>query len=96
MNNPLNNSKEAIEEAIKGGYEVTAWWESAIFPDSAFWQSLGKQRGWNEYEDIARGNWDEPKTITHETIKTWLYHALRYFEVKLSGGSEEEFWKSLP
>lgn len=103
--------EDAIKLAIeKGGYQlsdfgkervakdiaqaefwVKYWSEkqrhSGILLDPEFWKSLGKALGWyTGHENISLAEYE---------TKNWKSIALRFFELKLSGGSEEEFWDNL-
>jgi hypothetical protein len=103
----LNNEQDAIKQAVEAGYPTTkiflapldgeSWFrplnEAWILEDPAFWQALGKARGWRtrEYdmETVGRGK-------THVVQEIWKTNALRYFETRLSGGDTSAFWQSLP
>lgn len=56
-----------------------------ILLDPEFWQSLGRGLGWPKYHYTDVG----------ETVDYWLGEALRYFELKLTGGDEAKFWQEL-
>jgi hypothetical protein len=100
--------KLAIE---KGGYESRHYLyqidldkpgdlESSMFSnyltqDPLFWQALGKALGWQEYTHVPLGNWDEVSKMTTHSDFTWKYHAKRYFDLVLTGGDTEAFWKEL-
>lgn len=81
----------------------------AITQDPAFWQALGRALGWGKhvgefvpgkmYETNSQWEWD---IVQHpwqhkieEGTEKWLYHALRYFELVLTQGDTEAFWKDL-
>jgi len=101
----LHNEEEAIKQAVEAGYPTTRiflapldgerWFrplnDAAIFQDPAFWQALGKVRGWSDVSKFGDINFGRPGVHTG-----WLPVALRYFEVKLSGGDLSQFWTSLP
>lgn len=81
-----------------------------VLQDPAFWQALGKARGWPEwvypygYSDYPKhrhSQGDEyikpPGNIDYvDKQNAWLYHALRYFETLLAGEDTKEFWSNLP
>lgn len=68
--------------------------------DPLFWQALGKALGWASIVVL-------PVTYTNKFDLTcclkrnnyykseWKYHALRFFELKLTDGDEEKFWEEL-
>jgi hypothetical protein len=70
---------------------------SDVLQDPAFWQSLGKARGWGNAlihpDGTPCGLADDP---VHFARPTHLHHALRCFETVLSGGDLKAFWQSLP
>lgn len=57
---------------------------SDIVQDSLFWQALGKALGWGR-----KGM----KTTAND--RTWLHYAHQYFDLVLTGGETEKFWKQL-
>lgn len=102
---------EAIKLAIeKGGYKfspIIEWYRpiasiyadhckpldyplNSVFSDPLFWQALGKalidHRRWRRPITVNKGLPDKP---------VWLFHALRYHELILTGGDTERFWKDL-
>jgi hypothetical protein len=90
-NDALNSLPEEVRTALAGDDCATAFLLSA-----AFWRALKKARGWPEEVEITHGDWDDPKTWSHEYLPSWMYYAFRYFETCLSKKDEKEFWKSLP
>jgi hypothetical protein len=61
-----------------------------------FWQALGKALGWKEPKqgrNIVPGFY-EP-VIAFGLLETWVWYALRYHELVLTGGDTEKFWKEL-
>lgn len=102
---------EIIPEDIKGRFqeEITLT-TNDVFTDPKFWESLGRALGWAENVCDTCGEskrlYQQAGSTKHECIDcqdwggvrviyTWLYHSLRYFELKLTGGDEEKFWKEL-
>jgi len=106
----LHNETEAIKQAVEAGYKpdfkTINYSYAQLDPadkksnyrfinelevmTAAFWQALGKARGWDA---------DVEKTGTYLDMlstENWKHHALRYFEVKLSGGDLNQFWETLP
>jgi hypothetical protein len=53
-----------------------------------FWNGLGRALGWSGSRTIA---WNG----SERTHSYPLYQALRYFEVALSGGDMQTFWRKL-
>jgi hypothetical protein len=90
--------KTAIEKAIEGGwhgfnYGEEGCWSGCRVPniekkrwrdialDPSFWQSLGKALDW--YPDA-------------ELIPmSWRSNAIRFYDLILTGGDTEAFWKEL-
>ena len=87
---------EAIKLAIeKGGYNSTVlgWGQISdkdivgrgLILDPLFWQALGKALGWkrelSQHWDIVRPE--------------WLNKAMTYYEINLTGGDTEKFFKKL-
>lgn len=85
-----------------GGYR--SFTIEQILLDPAFWQALSKARGWDfivELNNADRvGNWMANGREGGEWLEymgqEWEYHALRYFEARLSNGEMEAYWESLP
>jgi hypothetical protein len=78
-------------------------WNEAI-QDPLFWQALGKALGWEGYQCENCGykhfgniGYSECCSLwtSATTRPQWLYQALRYHELVLTGGSIEQFWKDL-
>jgi len=80
-----------------------------VLLDPAFWQALGKARGWQysicDHIGCLRtfpcgcGNHSCACGQFHadpESPATWKYYALRYFETRLSNGDMQAFWQNLP
>jgi hypothetical protein len=59
-----------------------------IVLDPKFFQALGKALGWGETE-IYR--WDGEPLLT----MYWKFQATQYFDLLMTGGSTEKFWKQL-
>ncbi len=93
---------EAIKLAIeKGGYNnlTVSQMEHAkagnlreefYVLDPLFWQALGKALGWEEQSfgyETSYGYW--------EGKPEWNYFAHMYFDLLLTGGDTEKFWKEL-
>ncbi len=101
----IKSAKDAIRQAIEGGYlsDKIVEWEikytsglwiyekgersgnfqsvNDVLLDPLFWQSLDKARGWATF----KGGIDE-----------WMLWARVWFQTRISGGSESDFWSSLP
>lgn len=88
---------EAIKLAVeKGGYIDKPWSEmngqpkQEIVLDPLFWHALGKALKWPE--ETAMCPLCESVTIGGNYAAS---KAHEYFELKLSGGDTEKFWKEL-
>jgi hypothetical protein len=104
--NPANlNVRDALEEVVTHYFLA----KELFFSTPAFWQALGKARGWKcakcggvgftqEHQPTAfhGEECDNCPVQVQCDCNSWLYHALRYFEVKLSGGDLSDYWQSLP
>lgn len=94
MNNAI---KLAIEKGgYRGGNQFTQEYKRH-YADPLFWQALGKALGWkglvhkeDGVECALRGR--DPVDFTYEK---WQYHAHQYFDLVLTGGDTEKFWKDL-
>jgi hypothetical protein len=89
-----------------GAFGKEAKMEAVLNP--LFWQALDKALGWpyelyghcgknpDDYEDKEKTDCciygiEEMEWF----VKAWLYHALRYHEIALTGGDTEAYWKEL-
>lgn len=82
---------------------------SDIILDNQFWQALGKALGWNEHKwehTHARGSeYDELVCKNCDLLKKYIRkdicsvkqnkYAHQYFDLVLTGGDTERFWKEL-
>lgn len=100
--------KLAIE---KGGYEFRNYLNNedahlmslpfkeveSIILDPLFWQSLGKALGWGQKDKLFTFAYSDNSTsIAHSGFRDeWQFHAHQYFDIKMTNGNEEEFWKGL-
>jgi hypothetical protein len=93
----INAIKLAIE---KGGYDKDIAnsnqfsrerTEAEIILDPLFWQALGKALGWGENAGIKSSDIEN----TWLPLSGWKYHAHQYFDLVLTGGDVEKFWKEL-
>ncbi len=81
-----------------------------IIIDPLFWQALGKALGWKIYTcsrhavyptDDKNQKWclcTDPDTEWAKSPDwklSWQYYAHQYFELALTGGDKEKFWKDL-
>jgi hypothetical protein len=88
---------EAIKLAIeKGGYKTVSeehWKQYGvkefIILDPLFWQALGKALGWNETDKLAHD------LHSPDIEPLWYLFAMEYFDLVLTGGDTEKFWKEL-
>lgn len=77
------------------GYFYAGLYDTAIL-DPAFWVALGKALGWKEHDKMMEGKhycMDFPHYDWQDF--DWKFNALRFFELKLTGGDEEKFWEEL-
>lgn len=100
--------REAVE---KGGYEPwfnllrvekeigfkEAFWRmySGIFFDSAFWQALGKARGWDDLRDGIKEARIDYLDYANGTIFGWKSVWHRFIDHLAEGRDAEEFFASL-
>lgn len=68
------------EDAIK--WDRWSFAEIVLMP--SFWQALGKAL-W----------WEKKGRLNYRRGYVWLYYALSYHEMLLTGGDVEKFWKGL-
>lgn len=95
----LKNEQDAIKQATEAGYDdsILRWGEmimaakiALILQEPAFWQALGKARGWEQRCDASEcEDRDEWREHQHE----WLD---ANDDALLSGGDMKAFWESLP
>ncbi len=82
--------REAIKKAIMGGYKgcTTALWNESVLLDPNFWQSLGKEEGWNKQDggNSIAGIWFG---------ETWKYYWHSFIEHLISGKDVDSFFKEL-
>jgi hypothetical protein len=100
----LLSEQDAIQQAVEVGYVspdrlaegTPLYFVDTVLSDPAFWQALGKARGWTGvvFHGYMKDGADHLE-ISHY-LPRWQYIGLRYFEVKLSGGDLNQFWTSLP
>lgn len=100
--------RTAIE---KGGYKDQLWPEAyeslavqnMVALDPLFWQALGRALGREDSKCSSKCGSVYPEYVNGcvrcgkgiDPDPNMLYHALRYFELKLTRGDEEKFWKQL-
>jgi hypothetical protein len=100
--------KLAIE---KGGYQEPSGYGIEIYfgsnpdyttdtivLDPLFWQALGKALGWSEtawFTFHVRDEGDSNRDDMNFDISLAEYFAHKYFQVVLTGGDTEKFWKEL-
>lgn len=91
-----------MEEVLKlAGYHpsrIKNW--QAVVLEPAFWQALGKALNWSGWmcRNCRLGKVLKICGCNNAEaflIKPWLYYALRFFELRMTGGDEEKFWKEL-
>lgn len=61
--------------------------------DPLFWQALGKALGWTFDGKFSR--FSETMTFGEFEKRHWKTHAHQYFDLVLTGGNTEKFWKEL-
>lgn len=79
----------------KGYSDFETIHHSTITLDPLFWTALGKALGWGKLfhrdgEECALKS--DPVDFTY---KEWQWHAHQYFDIKLTQGNEDEFWKGI-
>lgn len=92
----MNYTGNAIKEAVeKGGYDQFMQLREP-FLDPAFWQALGKARGW------AKGKWcndsecgEEGEHYHQVSERNWLYKWHSFIDHLATGADAETFFKSL-
>ena len=103
--------KQAIEKAIEGGWhselgldgvnEYGAYFNDGLYHyrpqeialDPSFWQALGKALGWTDYsEEHYTDSRDRTYSRTH---KTWWLNASRFYDLILTGGDTDAFWRGV-
>lgn len=85
---------------VDGDYETDGWSYQEIIDeardkvilDPLFWQALGKALGWREKKTGLLFR-DLPEQAN--TIESCLPYAHLYFDLILTGGDTEKFWKDL-
>ncbi len=101
----LTNDQDAYEQATQGGYKMAPEYElkyrdsdQELFLDPAFWQALGKARGWSSESLCSRC--DQPMNDCDHSgggsYHLWMKWAIKYFKTRLSNGDLAAFWQSLP
>lgn len=110
----LNNEQDAIKQAVEAGFGSQQTVHDAlkdfhftntVLQDSAFWQALGKARGWKKdpnyrthrigsHSDDWGGTSDAPCDCNKP--KDWKDYAHQWLETRLSNGDLEKYWQSLP
>ena len=69
--------------------------------DPLFWQALGKALGWGDQDGIDDNDYflgiiDFPEIAEGKAFReVWLYKALQYQKLVLTGGDTEKFWREL-
>lgn len=86
---------EIFPQDIRGRFqeEITLT-TNDIVADAEFWKALSRALGWGSGIKKTKSN----NTFNYSQpiiVDAWLNHALRFFEIKLTNGSEETFWKDI-
>jgi hypothetical protein len=103
--------KRAIEKAIEGGWATykgepiefyfydecrPKWQEIAL--DPLFWQALGKALEWSDYTQVLhyydQDRWNRDCTHSKNEV-TWQHNARCFYNLILTGGDTDAFWKDL-
>jgi len=98
----IHNEQEAIQCAIRGGYNLGYKTFEYVLQDSLFWQDLGKARGWEEEGQVVHSRLCKKNDIgctinCYRQVRIdWKYLALKFFETRLTNGDMTKFWESLP
>ncbi len=71
-----------------------------IVCDPTFWRSLGKELKWQDIQELETRItkcWCSKCGEVRVTMQwpVWKYHAQHFFELLLSGGDTDSFWKNL-
>lgn len=67
---------------------------SDVVLDPLFWQALGKALGW-KLKVLVIWDWNATWTATVTEMETWRWYAHQYFDLLLTGGDQDKFWKEL-
>jgi hypothetical protein len=74
-----------------------SWQEIALMP--TFWQALGKALGWRQNGRITMYEYDgiskDPVEVKWTDSFTWAIYAHRFYDLILTGGDTEQYWKDL-
>lgn len=91
-----------IELAVDGGYQLMVSGSGVNYGnmilDPLFWKSLGKQLGWLRY---TRNDGDSASNPSIEDMpnqgwkESHLHHAHQLFNLLLTGGDTDVFWRDL-
>jgi hypothetical protein len=88
---------EAIKLAIENGWNAklgsVVVMSGAFALEATFWQALGRALGWKKVVDADL--FYSPAASEKVMKAGWLYQALRYHELVLTGGDTDKFWKDL-
>jgi hypothetical protein len=96
--------KLAIEKATEQGYDPGkfgyTYSREKILLDPKFWQALGKALGWIEFhcsdcKEMYESNKQCPNSSGVHPLAGWQIKALRYYELVLTGGDVEKYFKEL-
>lgn len=87
---PTNLENSALHAGYGEGFR-----DCSIILDPAFWQALGKARGWKEIIcKICRDHICGHGAFNR--INGWRHYAHQWLDVELSRGNINDFWESLP
>lgn len=88
--------QKAIDLAVQAGWaQPRTLHNEFVVLDNLFWQALGRAFRWEKVKTYNKPCGIKDCTGEHLEGKDWKDHALRYFELKLTGGDEEKFWSDL-
>jgi len=96
----LKTMNDAIRIAIeKGGYDDTlesdAYRKIIYAQDPYFWQALGKALGWKDKMLYRLTDSMYERKLSRKEMSEAEIHAHQYFDLVLTGGDTEKFWKEL-
>lgn len=99
---------EAIKLAIEKGRYIFRgvkhnnfdYKRDTVVLDPLFWQALGKALGWIEtgkhFRRYEHDDYEEcSQCIEYGESSQWIHYAHQYFDLALTGGDTEKFWKEL-
>jgi hypothetical protein len=89
--------RKHVKKQFLDGWGVEKRDAYEITQDPLFWQALGKALGWKRiFEDLLETmEFNDIPTNYFMPYVTWQYYAHQYFDLVLTGGDTEKFWKGM-